>query len=412
MRRLATLSMAAAVLIWAPSFGWGASLLFRDSSGYLDFIPGLDHVGLEIDGFVWESHPGYDYPGIIPRAWDPDDSRFMLVLAKSGVQRQHSRGSFRWNSASPGASTTPAGGFLEIAIDPALASEMDFQIFLESGAGYPSVTNPFAFASSQQKGAGGAFTCVGLMEYAAEAAGLNCGQGFIPNMLEVVPLTPQMLYWAASNPSLGGLACLPERVDRWISGFFDPVDFVVTDPLGRRVGYTAATGRLDEVPGALYTGDSTETESLVILEPIPGVYHIELVGLEADAAVDLRNGLGASVFSFDGFLSLGETVAGSFSLIENSISADFDSDDDVDGDDLEIWSGGFGLVDGAMREQGDADMDGDVDGSDFLIWQRQLGVGSAIAELLVAVPEPRALGVVFSASLLIVARVGKRKRLQ
>ncbi|MBN1852381.1 MAG: lamin tail domain-containing protein, partial [Pirellulales bacterium] len=52
------------------------------------------------------------------------------------------------------------------------------------------------------------------------------------------------------------------------------------------------------------------------------------------------------------------------------IPADFNSDGDVDRDDLLIWQGGFGIRTGAAQSQGDADGDGDVDGNDFLSWQQ------------------------------------------
>jgi len=38
------------------------SILFRNTRG-IDFIPGWDHVGLEYDGWVWESHPGHTLAG-------------------------------------------------------------------------------------------------------------------------------------------------------------------------------------------------------------------------------------------------------------------------------------------------------------------------------------------------------------
>lgn len=75
-----------------------------------------------------------------------------------------------------------------------------------------------------------------------------------------------------------------------------------------------------------------------------------------------------------------------------SASADFDSDKDVDHDDLEAWQAGYGV--GTQHSQGDADFDLDVDGSDFLIWQRQFGLNwqqltSAVPRSpLVSIPEP------------------------
>ena len=54
------------------------------------------------------------------------------------------------------------------------------------------------------------------------------------------------------------------------------------------------------------------------------------------------------------------------------VTTDFDSDGNVDGEDLNVWEGGFGKQAGAELSDGDADGDGDVDGNDFLSWQRNL----------------------------------------
>jgi hypothetical protein len=61
------------------------------------------------------------------------------------------------------------------------------------------------------------------------------------------------------------------------------------------------------------------------------------------------------------------------------VDADFNDDTFVNGDDLTIWKGAFGVSNPA----GDADGDLDSDGQDFLLWQRQL-TGPGIS----AVPEP------------------------
>lgn len=72
--------------------------------------------------------------------------------------------------------------------------------------------------------------------------------------------------------------------------------------------------------------------------------------------------------------------------------ADFNNDTFVNGDDLTIWKGAFGLGNPA----GDADGDSDSDGADLLVWQRQLGV---IEGVVAAVPEPAAAALAASAGL-------------
>jgi hypothetical protein len=80
--------------------------------------------------------------------------------------------------------------------------------------------------------------------------------------------------------------------------------------------------------------------------------------------------------------------------------ADFNEDTFVNGADLTMWRGAFGI-----NATADADGDGDSDGRDFLIWQRQLGATSIVPSALgsaSAVPEPSAalLAVLGAASLL------------
>jgi hypothetical protein len=77
----------------------------------------------------------------------------------------------------------------------------------------------------------------------------------------------------------------------------------------------------------------------------------------------------------------GSINPGEYILLQLSTpyTADFDNDGDVDGADLEIWQGSFGV-----NDLGDTDDDGDTDGRDFLEWQRQFGSGvsTQIATLL------------------------------
>lgn len=99
------------------------------------------------------------------------------------------------------------------------------------------------------------------------------------------------------------------------------------------------------------------------------------------------------VFVWSWFMG-GSQVEGVFSFVHvadthiPNITADFDLDGDVDGDDFLAWQSGFGLQSGACRLDGDADSDGDVDGDDFLIWQTEFGSGDGSASG--AVPEPTA----------------------
>jgi hypothetical protein len=82
-------------------------------------------------------------------------------------------------------------------------------------------------------------------------------------------------------------------------------------------------------------------------------------------------------------------------IVPVDLSADFDNDGDVDGDDLDVFQASYGNGAGA-----DADDDGDTDGRDFMIWQRTFGndatqstvVAFSAEDLallgLITVPEP------------------------
>lgn len=77
-------------------------------------------------------------------------------------------------------------------------------------------------------------------------------------------------------------------------------------------------------------------------------------------------------------------------LLSPAAAEDFNSDGDVDGEDLALWAANYGTP-AAQRQQGDADADGDVDGHDFLRWQRALAAPASLAVGVgasSAIPEP------------------------
>ena len=67
-------------------------------------------------------------------------------------------------------------------------------------------------------------------------------------------------------------------------------------------------------------------------------------------------------------------------------SADFEQDEDVDGDDFLTWQRGFGV--GATFAEGDANNSGSVDGADLTIWESQFGTTMHPSSFSVFVPEP------------------------
>lgn len=87
-------------------------------------------------------------------------------------------------------------------------------------------------------------------------------------------------------------------------------------------------------------------------------------------------------------------------------TADFDSDNDIDGTDFLTWQRGYGVTTLAGRAHGDGNQDGTVTSADLSLWQNQFGVVPANTTLQ-PVPEPATLAMLFVAG---VAWVTSRQR--
>jgi hypothetical protein len=286
-------------------------------------LPGWDHVGLLVPGrtspvnpgidlgVVWESHPGYGLGGYFdPQVGVFGSDAYRTVDQRAGVQNQHTRGTFFHLSDTPSSSPVADGAL--VTIDSATASRMASKIASVNGAPFERVRLSTFLSSASpaaQKGADGSFSCVGLMEWAAEQSGYNSGKGFIPDYLEslhvplprlpglpptsidVPALSPSLLYWFAKGQ--GDVI----DADRWIQGVLDPVDFLLTDPLGRRFGVVDGV-RYDEIPGTLYTGDGL-IEQFLIPSPATGSFAFEIFGSDEKAlggiAVVTKDGVESGV---------------------------------------------------------------------------------------------------------------------
>ena len=356
----------------------GASILFREMRW--PPIPGWNHVGFHIGNVVYESI--IIFPSKSGTYVSVDGVEKAKIDAIDGVQKQHTRATFLHNSKEKGKNNTPVKRVDEIPVDEELAIKMrnaiesvlgqpytDF-LNIEQNIGGPTV----AFLSaSAQKGGNKKFTCVGLIEWAAEEAEVNDGEGFIRNIFESftvtvpiggvpieVPLfSPSLLHWSMKRQPL------LQRASQWLQGFADPVDFIVTDPLGRKLGFVQDIGFMNEIPNAFYSGDGG-VEQFLIPNSIPGTYIVESVGTNDDAFIAV-GALGASK-SYSGHLARGETkVQGIFVDPKPGTGGDVDWDGDVDNDDIQALIPQLNRFTDGLGDPGDLDGDGLLSEFDLLL---------------------------------------------
>ncbi|MDP3997793.1 MAG: lectin-like protein [Candidatus Andersenbacteria bacterium] len=278
----------------APQF------LFRDSG---DDMPWIDHVGFYPGGNqkVWEAHLWGYATGVYV---DPDTDQGVSVDRASGVQQQHTLASFYENrlTSSGGSSPTVAEHSTSVAISQSDADQInDWIIENAQGAGY------IIGSANLQKGYYlNRYSCVGLLERAAEEVGVHSGQGYIPNSMEGLSIrdknvfSPSLLYYCLVYPEVWD--------ENYLVGQVDPVDFILTDPLGRRLGHVQGTV-FDEIPNADLVVEDEDYEWFLIPERVPGVYRVDFFGLgeEYAAQFDLMDPVhGLTTWQYSGYLAEGE----------------------------------------------------------------------------------------------------------
>ena len=336
-------------------------------------IPGWDHVGFFHAGIVYEAHPGYS-PGDY---WDPLEEEFINInISLRNVQTVHTLGSFLHDSTEQKTDATSIVAEIDFKIADAL------QTFIESQIGEP-FQNPDCtvggllcmvanLAPAIQKhlepdGNGVlSYTCIGLIERAAEEAGVNFGLGFIFPWLEMFGTGVGAISFPMLSPELLAFIldaeALPGETGSWFAGLLDPVDFMLTDPLGRRLGHTQELGTINEIPDSLFTGDGA-VEQILILNPIPGEYLVELVGLGELAEAAFGGSIEGQLFQ--GFLDVGETAELVF-VFPEPCPADLDGNGDVGVSDFLELLGVWGPCPPKGDCPADFDGNGDVGVSDFL----------------------------------------------
>jgi hypothetical protein len=360
----------------------GSSILFREHSAdrkdgtwgfQKDEIPGFDHSAFQTGNLVYESHPGYTSGKYV----SADGKTSVQISQINGVQSQHSKETFKHDSKT---ATTTVSDFEEIPIDDELAQKMRAAIEAVFGTPFQLIDYSvdglqITLAPAVQKGANGRFTCVGLIEFAAEQAGHRGSQGFIrnvfesitvrdprsllPKFIEVPLLSPQLLNYAMKSQDL------LQDAKQWVQGLFDPIDFVVTDPLGRRLGFVPGVGQVNEIPHAFYQGNGG-VEQFLIPNAVPGTYTVTLIGVGSDAFAAVA-ALGPSQ-SFAGFLGVGQTAVKQIVVQPTVGSAgDVNGDGLINNLDVVALSQRLNKFTAGLGDPGDLDGDGFLSDADVAL---------------------------------------------
>lgn len=160
-----------------------------------------------------------------------------------------------------------------------------------------------------------------------------------------------------------------------------------------------------------YAGDyAVDANSVTVSEtaedarqPFPlmfGVDGQDEIIVEAGTVLAITSSLKPAQVSDGGFLV---TMITANVVDDVVIDADFDNDDDVDGNDFLIWQRNVGT--GTTNTQGNADGDSDVDGDDLLEWEGAFGSATANTA---PVPEPATLALAAMGALAVTGLHSRR----
>ncbi len=236
--------------ITSPPIGNGFIVLGNDNTT-------SNRVGLFYNNKIYESSRAYA-PGDY---WDPLTQTYQTISAIDGVQAQHSLGSYLYQSQIPDSSPVSHSNF--VALAPEIAQAMAANIETQLGAGYLDVraelANDIVVLPDMQKGGEGLFSDAGIIEWAAENAGVNGSRGFTTTGVEFAaqpreedPLHPYLFISNILSPGLQEFFADSDShlySDNPFQGLLNSANFLITDPLGRRLGFTSS-GFINEMPGA------------------------------------------------------------------------------------------------------------------------------------------------------------------
>jgi len=113
----------------------------------------------------------------------------------------------------------------------------------------------------------------------------------------------------------------------------------------------------------------------------------------------LQGNLGSNL----GAIDLGNIPGEQFLTV--TLAADFDRDEDVDGNDFLTWENSFGF-----DAAGDTNGNGKTDGADFLTWQRQFEAPSGFLAVVNQIPEPSCLVLAILSCLSFSMASGRHKK--
>lgn len=112
---------------------------------------------------------------------------------------------------------------------------------------------------------------------------------------------------------------------------FSPIEFYVTDPLGRRTGYSAAGGHFAEIPNANYyfqppivdqTSGQPQGDGMIefyVIDPLPGDYVVTVIGTDSGDYSVLAEHHAAPLTTFTA-QQTGTVTAGSIALYNLEVS--------------------------------------------------------------------------------------------